>query len=242
MEIDAEIDRRIASNKVLTRPRVVARPQSALGRTVAAASDPGVPRHTAAEAAASVSLFEEGKGIRDAVRELKISYEAARYLRGEYMKDGPELLLKSDEVRAIRVLLQWEGGEANAASLLVANKRALEQAAAVTQYLDRDERVTMEALAREEGFDAGFLAGQTSQLAAVEQARKQQREQTRQPPKSGPVAPRVPVPASEMSRTAQLLLEYIERLKTSTATTPAATPGAANESAAEESEGGNTVP
>jgi Helix-turn-helix domain len=214
-EIDAEIERRLASNKILARPRTLARPRAAAGKTVAIPMDPGVPRHTAEEAAASVRLFEQGKGVRDAVRDLKISYEAAHYLSRQFAESGPEFLLKREDLRAIRDLLGWHGGEVTAATFLTAIERALDKAATSVLATSPDEINAMVEDAREEGYDSGYAEG----LADGRKAMQEELAKTpnnrvsaiRQEPKPGPIVVSQADPTAALSDTVRTLMKLLDR-------------------------------
>jgi predicted DNA-binding transcriptional regulator AlpA len=208
-EVDAEADRRLASNKIIARPKTLIRPRVAAKQSASTAHDPGVPRHTAEDAAASVALFEQGKGVREAVSTLKISYEAAHYLWRQFVDSGPEILLNRKELEAIRESLGWRGGTSNGASLMDAIDRALDNAAASAQIFTPDDINEREDDARKEGFDAGFKAGQEARLASAAQAHIRERSQIQQPPSSGSAATPVPDPAVANSGTLQILQEFL---------------------------------
>ena len=214
-EIDAEIERRLASNKILTRPRTLARPRAVAGKTVAIPMDPGVPRHTAEEAAASVRLFEAGKGVRDAVRDLKISYEAAHYLWRQFVDSGPEFLLKREDLREIRDLLEWRGGEVTGASFIAAIERALDRAAASAQKFSPEDISGWAEEARAEGFDAGYNQGLAdARKEILEDFAKTHNNRVsaiRQAEKPDPIAASRAEPTAAVSDTERTLMKLLDR-------------------------------
>lgn len=98
-EVTAERERREASNKILSRPSRDLRPARA---TVPPTAPRSVPSYEGGIAARAVALFDEGRGVREIVRQLEISFELAKHLWAEYVSAGTEILLRKEHVEALR--------------------------------------------------------------------------------------------------------------------------------------------
>jgi hypothetical protein len=103
-QVTSERDRREKSNKILTRdPRDLG-----LGNRRSPVSVPtrprAVPIYDGKTAARSVDLFAGGGGVREAVKELEITFEVGQHLHTEYRKAGSDLVL---DAAAVRELGRW---------------------------------------------------------------------------------------------------------------------------------------
>jgi Helix-turn-helix domain len=95
-EVDAEMERRQTSNKILKRTNVDIRPKST-AKTVVDSVKPSVvakpPTYDGKTAAQAARLFRDGSDRRDVVEKLEITFELADHLWLQFMRMGTEIVL-----------------------------------------------------------------------------------------------------------------------------------------------------